>query len=185
MADRAASDVPDWQPTLAGGDVRLRPLRADDLEPLYAAASDPAIWEQHPARTRHERGEFERFFAAALACGTALAAQSMALGRLVGMSRYYEWTPAERSVVVGYTWLERAVWGNGFNRTMKQLMLGHAFRWADVVLFHVGRDNLRSQRALERLGARRHGERLLTPGDLSSHRLVYAIRPGDLGGARD
>lgn len=182
MTAPAAPDVPDWQPTLAAGDVLVRPLGAADQEALYAAASDPQIWAQHPARNRHERGEFERFFAAALACGTALAAQSVGSGRLVGMSRYYDWQPAQRTVVIGYTWLERAVWGTGFNRTMKRLMLAHAFRWVDVVHFHVGPDNLRSQRALERLGAVRHGDCLLTPGDAGSRRLVYAIGRGDFVG---
>jgi RimJ/RimL family protein N-acetyltransferase len=57
----------DFQPTLRGLSLTLRPLRADDLNALHAAAADPLIWAQHPDPTRHERAIFEeRFFAGAL-----------------------------------------------------------------------------------------------------------------------
>lgn len=175
MAITWDSPTPDWQPTLTGGRVLLRPLRRDDLDALHAAASDPLIWAQHSARTRHERGEFERFFAGALASSGALVAAERTTGRIIGSSRFYEWDPDARSVLVGYTFLAREHWGNGTNRQMKQLMLDHAFRWARIVRFHASPGNLRSRRALEGIGAALEGEHDVLVDGTPSRRTVYAI----------
>lgn len=174
------SDRPDWQPTLRGERILLRPIRPEDLEALHAAGSDPRIWEQHSARTRHERGEFERYVAGAIASGGGLVVVEVGTGRLVGSSRFYDWNPADRSVVIGYTFLERAHWGSGTNHEMKRLMLDHAFRWAEVVWFHASPGNLRSRRALERIGARLHAEQQVMVDGVPSQRVIYAMRPGDL-----
>ena len=143
----------DLQPTLEGATLSLRPLRVEDFDALYAVAADPAIWEQHPESTRYQRLVFEGFFTAALASRGALLAVDKASGEAIGSSRFYEWDPAGRSVAIGYTFLARSHWGGAANREMKRLMLDHAFRWADCVWFHVGRDNHRSRRAMEKLGA--------------------------------
>lgn len=146
--------VPDLQPTLIGSTITLRPLAASDFEPLYAAASDPAIWEHHPDRLRHEHEVFrDNFFAGALSCGAALSVVDNNSGALIGSSRYYDWYAQQRALAIGYTFLTRQHWGTGVNREMKSLMLGHAFNIADTVWFHVGEANLRSRRAVEKLGA--------------------------------
>ena len=75
-------------------------------------------------------------------------------GKIIGSSRYYEWNPVEREVAVGFTFLARSHWGGKTNREMKLLMLSHAFRWAKVVWFHVGANNWRSRRAMEKIGGR-------------------------------
>lgn len=155
MNDTAEIDL---QPTLVGETLLLRPLRVEDFDALYAVASDPAIWEQHPEPTRFQRLVFEGFFTAALASRGALLATERASGAVIGSSRYYDWNPAERSIAIGYTFLARAHWGGAANREMKRLMLDHAFRFADTVWFHVGRDNLRSRRAMEKIGAELAGE---------------------------
>jgi len=143
----------DLQPILVGETLILRPLEQQDLEPLYLAAADPLIWEQHPDRHRHEREVFTgRFFPAAIASGGALAVIENSTGRIVGTSRYYEWNPEECSVAIGYTFLVRELWGTPANPEMKRLMLDHAFRRADVVWFHIGSNNHRSRRALEKIG---------------------------------
>ncbi|MFM8872499.1 MAG: N-acetylmuramic acid 6-phosphate etherase, partial [Phycisphaerales bacterium] len=172
---KRAIEVPNWQPTLAGGRVRLRPLRESDRDAMHAAASDPAVWAQHSERNRHERPVFDRFFDGALAGGGALAVEDAATGRIVGGTRYYDWKPADRSVVIGYTFLERARWGDGTNREMKRLMLDHAFRWARTAWFHVSPGNLRSQRALEKIGARRDREEMVPVGGVPSPRVIYRI----------
>jgi N-acetylmuramic acid 6-phosphate etherase len=178
---KRAIEVPNWRPTLAGARVRLRPLRGSDRDALHAAASDPEVWAQHSERDRHERPVFDRFFDAALALGAdpaaggALVAEDAATGRVIGSSRYYDWNPADGSVVIGYTFLERARWGDGTNREMKRLMLEHAFRWARTAWFHVSPGNLRSRRALEAIGARRDREELVPVGGVPSPRVIYRI----------
>ena len=70
---------------------------------------------------------------------------------MIGTSRYYD-ADGARSVAIGYTFLRRSHWGGGANAQVKALMLDHAFESVEEVHFHVGRDNLRSQRALAKLG---------------------------------
>ena len=170
-----SSSTPDWRPTLRGDRVHLRPLRAEDVDDLHRAASDPLIWAQHSETDRHERAVFERFFAGALASGGGLVAVDPASGRLIGSSRFYEWNPDDRSVVIGYSFLERSRWGDGTNGEMKRLMLDHAFRWASTVWFHVSPGNLRSQHALAKICARLHERRQVPVSGRPSDRLIYRI----------
>ncbi len=144
----------DLQPTLVGTTISLRPLRIDDFEALYLAASDPAVWEQHPDSTRYKRNVFEKnFFSSAIASGGALAVVHHMANRIIGSSRFYAWDSNSRELTIGYTFLEKKFWGTGTNQEMKKLMLDHAFQQARVVWFHIGKENLRSRRAIEKLGA--------------------------------
>lgn len=140
------------QPVLRGPRLDLRPLTPADFEPLFAAASDPLIWELHPEPERYKREVFEAFFRGALDSKGALAVLDRSTGAIVGSSRFYDWDPERREVIIGYTFLTRAYWGGSYNRELKTLMLDHAFRFADAVLFHVGENNLRSRKAMEKIG---------------------------------
>jgi RimJ/RimL family protein N-acetyltransferase len=141
-------------PTIVGETISLRRLTAEDFDAIYAAASDPLIWEQHPVPLRYQREVFEcSFFRDALASG-ALIITDNASGKVIGSSRYYEWNPEKREVAIGYTFLARSHWGGGTNRELKGLMLDHAFRSAEVVWFHVGVDNIRSRKAVEKIGGK-------------------------------
>lgn len=150
MSEQAA----DLHPLLAGETITLRPLRADDLAALHAAAADPLIWAQHPDPVRHLRPVFEKnFFAGALAGGAYTVVEN-ASGRIIGSSRYYDWNPDKGEIAIGYTFLARSHWGGATNGEMKRLMLDNAFRRARVVRFDIGRDNWRSRKAVEKIGAR-------------------------------
>jgi RimJ/RimL family protein N-acetyltransferase len=139
--------------------VELRPLRVEDCEELYAVAADPLIWEQHPVKTRHERQGFLTFFRESLASGGALAVVDLGTRRLIGSSRFHASNQERREVEIGWTFLARSHWGGRYNGEMKQLMLQHAFQFVDRVVFLVGVENRRSQRAVEKLGAARVGQR--------------------------
>jgi N-acetyltransferase len=143
----------DLQPTLRGELLTLRPLRREDFAELYAVASDPLLWEQHPQHDRWQRPVFERFFEEALASGGALLATENADGRIIGSSRYYGYVEAGSEVEIGWSFLARSHWGGRYNREMKRLMLDHAFRFVEQVVFRIGPENLRSRRAVEKLGA--------------------------------
>ena len=171
-------DPPDWQPTLRGERVTLRPIRTDDLGAMHAAASDPEVWAQHSETNRHERPVFERFFQGALASGGGLVIIDNQDDRIIGSSRYYDWNPQDESVVVGYTYLERAYWGGATNREVKALMLAHAFQWARTIRFHVSPGNVRSQRALERLGARFEQQTMVSLFGVPSERMIYRMDRG-------
>jgi RimJ/RimL family protein N-acetyltransferase len=148
----------------------------EDLEALYAAASDPLIWEQHPESDRYQRAIFERFFEGAMDSKGAFAVIERTSGRIIGSSRYHNLVPAESEVEIGFTFLERAFWGGRYNGELKSLMLAHAFRFVDRVVFVVGENNRRSQKALEKIGARflRRAERPARDGTMKPQ-IVFAI----------
>ncbi|MGH9523464.1 MAG: GNAT family N-acetyltransferase [Terriglobales bacterium] len=164
------------QPTLTGELVQLRPLRADDFDALFAAASDPLIWEVHPEPTRYQREVFQRFFDGGMASGGAFAVVDRKTGRIIGSSRYHDYKAGPPSEIeIGFTFLERAYWGGGYNAEMKRLMLDHAFRFVERVVFTVGENNLRSRRALEKIGARHAGLADRPTAD-GSPNLLYEIK---------
>lgn len=164
------------QPTLAGDLLVLRPLAAGDFDELFAAAGDPLIWEQHPEPDRHTREVFQRYFDGAIASGGAFAILERRTGRIIGSSRYCNLDPSAGEVEIGWTFLERAFWGGTYNRELKKLMLDHALRFVDRVVFVVGARNLRSQKALLKIGARpleRAGSR--APDGTEAAKVVFAI----------
>ena len=144
----------DLQPTLTGDPIELRPLTREDFDPLFAAASDPLIWEQHPENDRYTRKVFQNYFDGAMESKGAFAIVDRKSGRIIGSSRYCNLNEAKGEVEIGWTFLERTFWGGTYNRELKFLMLGHAFRFVDRVLFVVGENNIRSQKALEKIGAK-------------------------------
>ncbi|HEY7064168.1 MAG TPA: GNAT family N-acetyltransferase [Chloroflexota bacterium] len=169
----------DLQPTLTGQLIELRPLRAADYLPLYAVAADPLIWEQHPSPDRYQEPAFRVFFQEALASGGALLATDSQAGQVIGSSRFHGYNEAEREIEIGWTFLARSHWGGSYNGEMKRLMLQHAFRFVDRVVFRVGTHNLRSQRAMERIGGVRVG---LRPDSSGRASIVYAITAASFAG---
>ena len=160
------------QPTLAGELLELSPLRPEDFDALYAVASDPLIWEQHPERDRHRAERFRVYFDEGLKSGGALIARDRRDGRVVGASRYHGYDPAGSEIEIGWTFLARSHWGGRYNTEMKRLMLDHAFRFVDRVVFLIGEENRRSRRAVEKIGAVYIGTRI---DGKRQERVVYAI----------
>jgi len=166
----------DLQPTLKGNLIELRPLRREDFDALFAAASDPLIWEQHPENDRYTREVFQTFFDGAIESKGAFAIVERTSGRIIGSSRYCNLKPAEGEVEIGWTFLERAFWGGSYNRELKSLMLDHAFRFVDRVVFVVGEKNLRSQKSLQKIGARfLKKAQLPAPDGTMTPNVVFAI----------
>ena len=93
-------------------------------------------------------------------------------GAVIGTSRFHGYDPERSEVEIGWTFLARSHWGGLYNRELKALMLGHAFRFVRTVVFLVQPRNVRSQRAVEKLGAVRIGERFDASGKRS---LAYSI----------
>ena len=166
---------------LANDVVRLRQLQAKDLEELYAVASDPLIWEQHPKNDRWKRDVFESFFAKALKDGFAFVIIDAATQKMIGSSRYYDIGKESDTVAIGYTFLSREYWGGKRNSSVKRLMLDHAFRYVSRVVLHVGINNIRSQKAIERLGAARIKE-LQPDADADHARFEYLLTARKISG---
>jgi N-acetyltransferase len=147
----------DLQPHLKGELIELRPLRPDDWEHLFAVASDRLIWEQHPESDRYKEEVFKLFFKGALESGGAFVVIDTKNKQIIGSTRFYGYDPEKSEVEIGWTFLARKYWGGQYNREMKQLMLAHAFKFVENVIFYVGENNVRSRKATEKIGAIKSG----------------------------
>jgi RimJ/RimL family protein N-acetyltransferase len=141
------------QPVLTGDLVELRPLREEDFAALFAVASDPLIWEQHPEPDRCTEPVFRTFFRGGMESGGAFLIVDRTDGRVIGSSRFAGYDEVRSEIEIGWTFLARSHWGGHYNGELKRLMLTHAFRFVQRVVFRVGPFNRRSQRALEKIGA--------------------------------
>jgi RimJ/RimL family protein N-acetyltransferase len=169
-----------WQPTLVGTWVRLRPLTDEDFETLCAVGSDPLIWEQHPEPDRWKREKFEFFFRTAIESKGALAIIDQKTGALIGTSRFTQHDLQKSCVEVGFTFLARSHWGKGYNHELKFLMLSYAFQFVDTASFYVGERNIRSQKAMIRIGATEVNRmRTQSPGALPRQSVIYEIKKAD------
>jgi RimJ/RimL family protein N-acetyltransferase len=116
----------------------LIPLDQSHYGELYAVASNPIIWEQHPEKNRWQEANFEKFFQKAVhnncGCFTILEKNS---NKFIGSTRFYSIT--EDSIKIGYTFLSPEYWGTGANREIKKVMLEYAFDFVDKVFFDVGK----------------------------------------------
>lgn len=165
------------QPHLVGELLELRPLKPEDWESLFAAASDPLIWEQHPAYDRYQEKVFREFFREALESGGALVVIDRTTRKIIGSSRYSGFDPQKSEIEIGWTFLARSHWGGRYNRELKRLMLDHAFHFVESVIFLVGLTNVRSQKAMAKIGGvvtERRQKRNLD-GTAIEH-LVYQIK---------
>jgi RimJ/RimL family protein N-acetyltransferase len=169
----------DLQPNLKGNRVELKPLRADDYRDLYAVAADPLIWEQHPVNDRHKEEVFKEFFREALESNGTLIAVDSGESRIIGSSRFHGYNQERSEIEIGWTFLARSYWGGIYNKEIKQLMLNHAFKYINSVVFLIGLQNIRSQRAIEKIGALQVGTRHDSGGRNS---FVYRITASSFAG---
>lgn len=152
-------------------------MREEDFENLYQVASDPLIWEQHPERTRYKREVFrESFFKTAMESKAAFLILKADSEEVIGSSRYYDFGTAESLIAIGYTFLARQYWGHTYNSELKKIMLEYAFQFVDTVVFHIGVNNIRSQKAIGKIGASFLKKAEFTKPDGTSYQeFVYGI----------
>ena len=145
----------DLQPTLENELVFLRPLCEDDRESLYRVAKDPLIWEQHPCYDRYQKEVYQTFFNDALASQGTLVVLDKEKDIVIGSSRFNKIGEVDDAIEIGWSFLARAYWGGKYNKAVKRLMIDHALAAVDHVIFYIDKDNVRSQKAVEKIGARR------------------------------
>lgn len=142
------------QPFLENKLIRIRPLRINDLEPMYTIAKDPRIWEQHPC-DRYKRTEFERFFSESIQSKGALTILDQQTNQVIGSSRFKRIKGFQNGIEIGWSFLDRSYWGGATNKVVKGLMIQYAFSFIDHILFYVAKSNVRSQKAVEKIGAQK------------------------------
>lgn len=164
------------QPVLENETVILYPLQGNDFEDLYAAASDPKIWEQHPNKDRWKKDVFKTFFDGAIQSKGAFKIIEKSTGNIIGSTRIYDYNEQESCLFIGYTFYATPYWGKGINHGVKTMMLNYAFRFVSRVNFHIGAGNIRSQIAISRLGAEKIAEQEVTYfGEAPKLNFVYGI----------
>lgn len=165
-----------FQPTLQNEWIIGTPLIVDDFESLYAAASDPLIWEQHPNKNRYQLAAFENYFNGAIKSAGAFLVKDAKTSEVIGSSRYSDYNEASNSVSIGYTFFIRSHWGRGYNYALKTAMLDYIFQFVNSVNFYIGAVNIRSQISIERFGAIKTGEKDMAYfGEASQLNYIYSI----------
>ena len=146
------------QPELENDLIKIVPLKESDFERLFTVASDPSIWEQHPTKDRYKREIFQKYFDGAVESKSAFLVFNKATNELIGSTRFYDFKPEHSSIAIGFTFLARKYWGGDYNRSMKKLLLDYAFTFVNTILFHIGSTNIRSQKAVLKIGATKINE---------------------------
>lgn len=166
----------DIQPVLENEKVILHPLQEEDFDALYAVASDPKIWEQHPNKDRWKKDVFKTFFDGAMRSKGAFKIVDKATDEIIGSTRIYDYNEQENSILIGYTFYAVAYWGKGINQSVKAIMLAYLFQFVSKVYFHIGANNIRSQIAIGRLGAEKVAEQEVAYfGEPTKLNFVYEI----------
>lgn len=161
------SGTHDWfeRRELTGSVLRLTPLVPDDDREFLAALGDPATAQlvtahltYHPPHDVRQAREAIHQIADA-PDRVAYAQRLRSTGELVGVTAFYEMVPPLRALGIGHTWIAQRFWRTGVNTDSKLVMLGRAFDELGVerVVWHTDIRNVRSQAAIERLGATREG----------------------------
>ncbi|MEV4884462.1 GNAT family N-acetyltransferase [Chitinophaga ginsengisegetis] len=164
------------QPILENDKVILYPLEEKDFEALYAVASDPEIWRQHPNQDRWKIEVFQVFFDGAMQSKGAFKIVDKATGNIIGSTRIYNYDEQDNSLFIGYTFYATSCWGKGINQSVKGIMLDYVFQFVSKVYFHIGANNIRSQIAIGRIGAEKIAEEEVTYfGEAPRLNFVYEI----------
>ena len=168
----------DFRPTLKNELIIAQPLQPSDFDALYAAASDPLIWEQHPNKNRYTLEGFTNYFEGAVKSGKALLVKDAQTGEVIGSSRYS--VKDDKEVSIGYTFFKRSHWQKGHNRSLKNLMVTHALQFVPAVYFYIGAVNKRSQDSIEKIGAKKvREEETAYYGEATKLDYVYEIKKED------
>ncbi|HCL86902.1 MAG TPA: GNAT family N-acetyltransferase [Comamonadaceae bacterium] len=179
--------------TLQGHDVRLEPLALAHEAGLAAAAADGELWKLRITSVP-EPQDTRAYIETALTMREAgsrfaFAVLDDATGRVLGSTSYHDILPAVRRVEIGYTWYAQSVQRTHVNTAAKLLMMGHAFDTlaCHVVGWRTDNYNFASQRAIERLGARKdgviRGHALRRDGTIRDT-VMYSMRAGEWPEAR-
>lgn len=161
-------------------EIALFPLQEKDFNDLYMAACDPKIWEQHPSKDRWKKEVFQTFFDGALKSKGAYKIIDKKKNQTIGSTRFYGYNNQENSISIGYTFYSTPYWGKGVNTAVKTIMLDYIFQFVSKVYFHIGANNIRSQIAIGRLGAKKVSEQEIAYfGEQSNLNYIYEINKND------
>lgn len=171
---------------LSGEGVRLEPLSQDHAQGLYNRGRSAQDWAYMPRSCFIDQADVRQWIDEALAADKqqAFAIVETQKNKVVGSTRYLNVRPEHRSVEIGWTWLGQEWQRTGLNTEVKLLLLIHAFERLGCVRVEFKTDgrNLRSQRALERIGATREGvlrKHMIVQGNYRRDSVYFSVIDDD------
>lgn len=175
---------------MLGKHVKLEPLSLDHAPELFEVTRDPDIWTWLLNSRPETVDDMRAWIAEALATREAFAQIEVATGRVVGTTSFYEVVPEHRRLVIGYTIVGSAWQGTAINPEAKLLLLTEAFDVRDAlrVAWYTDAQNVRSQRAIEKLGAVRDGvlrANITRPDGSQRDTVVYSMVAAEWPAARE
>lgn len=141
-----------FQPVLKGETVALRPIHEGDFDALFDCASDKKLWQGHPAKDRYKADQFKKWFKSAIESDATVVILDKLTDKIIGSSRFYVVNSEPDDISIGYTFIARQYWGGKTNLEVKTLMLAYAFQYFNVAWFHIAPSNIRSQKAIKKIG---------------------------------
>jgi len=181
--------------TLLGSVVRLEPLSEEHIPDLAIAGQDKNIWQYMlygNVTTEAHMQTWVRDILSRQARGTDLPFAIIHLGtnRAIGATRFLDIRSDHRGVEIGGTWLQVGYQRKAVNTECKYLMMTHAFEtWKCIrVQFKTDLRNIRSQQALERIGAKQEGilrNHLITPSGQIRDSVYYSIIDSEWPAVKD
>ena len=135
----------------------LKLLNKNDFNVLYNIGKIKKIWEQHPENDRWKKEKFNIFFNKGIENKFGFyGIYNKSNSTLIGSTRYYSYSKKNNSIKIGFTFLTPEYWGTDTNLQIKTLMLGYAFNYVENIYFDIGKNNIRSRKAIEKIGATLH-----------------------------
>ena len=132
----------------------IKQLKNIDFNLLYNIGKNKKIWEQHPENDRWKKEKFNNFFDNGIKNEFGIyGIFDKSNNNIIGSTRFYSYNKKENSVKLGFTFLTPEHWGGKTNLQIKTLMLGYAFNYVESVYFDIGKNNIRSRNAIEKIGA--------------------------------
>lgn len=174
---------------LEGSRVKLIPLVMDHAEELWESAKNEDLWQHYTFRRMENFDKFKDFLAGSLkeaetGKGFTFTIIDKATGKMRGGTSFLDIQPASRSLEIGRTWLAKELHGTGFNAECKFLLLRYCFEEMKLirVFFKTDSNNIRSQKAMEKIGARFEGvlrNHMIRDDGTFRHSAYYSIIEGE------
>lgn len=165
------------QPEILENEItKLIPLEEKHFEALLEAASDPLIWEQNPVKDRYTQEGFKTYFDIIINKKGAFLILNKQTNEVMGTTSFYDYNPEKSNVGIGYTFITRKYWGGPYNKSNKKLLIDYAFQHVNSVLFHVGSENFRSQKAVLKLGAEKINDIVFTINGIEVPYFEYELK---------
>lgn len=170
--------------TLENKVVKLKPLELSDLQEILETGSYPEIWS-HMSTTIEKKEDVNNFVENALRAKDEKTEFPFVIvdkqsGDIIGSTRFMDIDDKHQRLEIGYTWLTPAYWRTAINTNCKYLLLQHCFEHLHLqrVQIKTDHDNIRSQKAIERIGATKEGilrNHMIRKDGTTRHTVMYSI----------